>query len=787
MSSDPHSLDELKARLDLASGAATLLAGLCADDGVLERTQTILAEILRAMPLDVADLGICRYEAGPAQWAADTTRIKAGVYLMAIKPFSKLEAGVFARRLNAEREHLRRLGGPVLLIFSQATDEVLRNEAPDFHTWIAQSYVLPSPGELEAIAPKLGVVSLPKKPEAPPEDPIRFLHISDLHLRPGRVKRYDQDRVLKGLLDFLERDRESFPLDLILVTGDLAQSGKAEEYALVSEFLSMLMKNSSVPTEHVFVVPGNHDIDRDIGRWLLRSLGSDKDSIEFFTDKQNRRFHEQKLGAYLASMRGLLGEHRALGVGVGAGAVEMVHLKGHALAIASFHSAWFAQGDDDEGQLWLGEPNIKEALDAIAEKKADFAIALMHHPFEHLSEVERDTVESWCERGFDLVVRGHLHKSKPRSLATQRGGFVELAGPAGYQGSQWGNGCFLGEIRAKAGSIRLRPYKYASGPDPWVLNTEVFPDDEKDNYCRTFEVPVKIRTKSSRIKAGGVGAGESGKTLTEEEKRELLGRAQAQFEKAERLERIGQWDEALRLWKEELLPLYERLGDTRGRAATMHNISLIAIHRGQDDDATRILREDVLIAHERLGDAQGRAAAMNNIAHILYKKGRFEEALRILREDVLPTLERLGDKLTQAVALGTIAEILREQGKLDEALRILQQNVLPVLERFQAHRWTPEFKGDIARILQRQHRLDEACNLLRREVLPILANLMDAYLLTNYRKLLADILIQRGHPEDRPEAAQLLELALKDALIMRIPLAEEIRTLQQKLASTAPS
>ena len=72
------------------------------------------------------------------------------------------------------------------------------------------------------------------------EDPIRFLHISDLHLRPAVVKRYDQDRVLRGLIEFLIRDREGFPLDLIFITGDLAHSGKAAEYALVVELLQKL-------------------------------------------------------------------------------------------------------------------------------------------------------------------------------------------------------------------------------------------------------------------------------------------------------------------------------------------------------------------------------------------------------------------------------------------------------------------------------------------------------------------------------------------------------------------
>ena len=59
------------------------------------------------------------------------------------------------------------------------------------------------------MAPRLGVSQDVVAPKLPPEPPIRFLHISDLHLDASR--RYDQDRVLNGLLTFVERERAEFP------------------------------------------------------------------------------------------------------------------------------------------------------------------------------------------------------------------------------------------------------------------------------------------------------------------------------------------------------------------------------------------------------------------------------------------------------------------------------------------------------------------------------------------------------------------------------------------------
>lgn len=499
---NPQSVvDEIRARLQLGQGTPTLLLAVVESDTTLPAIRDLLLSILRAAPIAVADLGSCESSSGPARWAEQTRSTPGAAFALTFVPKGPLAVAAFSRVLNAERGLLRSLAGPTILFVSRDTEKGLRSRSPDFFTWIASAYELPAAEELKAIAGHAGVPEANIALRAPAEEPIRFLHISDIHLRPQRVKKYDQDRVLGGLIAFLERDRAAFPLDLIFVTGDLAQSGRAEEYSLVADLLRKIMEITGVPAERVFVVPGNHDVDRDVGKWLLRTLARDEEAVAFFTEPASRKFHEQKLAAYKQQMSTLLGEGRAHGLGVGAGAVESLEIKGSRLSIASFNSAWFAQGDDDNGKLWLGEPSVEHALDRVDDLDSHFAIALMHHPFDYLHDVERDTVERWFERGFDLVLRGHLHANKTRSIASQRGGFVEVAGPATYQGSQWPNGCFLGEIRARSRTVRLRPYAYASGPDPWVLDTKVFPDDDKEGYCREFTVPEKRRLGSVASRA----------------------------------------------------------------------------------------------------------------------------------------------------------------------------------------------------------------------------------------------------------------------------------------------
>lgn len=71
--------------------------------------------------------------------------------------------------------------------------------------------------------------------------------------------------------------------------------------------------------------------------------------------------------------------------------------------------------------------------------------------------------------------------------------------------------------------------------------------------------------------------------------------------RADILEARGRLDEALRIRKDDELPVYEKLGDIRERAITMGRIADILQARGQLDEALRIRREDELPVYEKLG------------------------------------------------------------------------------------------------------------------------------------------------------------------------------------------
>jgi tetratricopeptide (TPR) repeat protein len=246
----------------------------------------------------------------------------------------------------------------------------------------------------------------------------------------------------------------------------------------------------------------------------------------------------------------------------------------------------------------------------------------------------------------------------------------------------------------------------------------------------------------------------------------------------------GELDEALRLLREEVLPTFERLGDARSRAVTLGQIADILTNRGELDEALRLLREEELPVYERLGDARSRANTLSNIAVILQLRGEYDEVLRLLREEVLPTFERLGDARSRAVALGRIADILTNRGELDEALRIRREEELPVYERLGDARSRAVTLGQIADILTNRGEYDEALRLLREEVLPTFERLGDVREHAVAAVKLSHLLWRNGA---RAEAASMLFRAHADAVRLGLPEAAQIRRDMDELGLPADS
>jgi hypothetical protein len=95
-----------------------------------------------------------------------------------------------------------------------------------------------------------------------------LLHISDIHFRePNCVNPdMDPDRPYRTRMiqDARERIERIGPLGAILIGGDVAFKGHPLEYEAAKSWIGELAEACGCPLERVFIIPGNHDVDRGV-------------------------------------------------------------------------------------------------------------------------------------------------------------------------------------------------------------------------------------------------------------------------------------------------------------------------------------------------------------------------------------------------------------------------------------------------------------------------------------------------------------------------------------------
>ena len=253
-----------------------------------------------------------------------------------------------------------------------------------------------------------------------PEQQLRWLHLSDFHLKSN--EKWSQDVVLKSLLtDVSTRFSDSKPPDLIFLTGDLAFSGKREEYLIVEDFLDQLLRTTRVSADRLLMVPGNHDINRDIetdafigARSILRN------SVEvdrFFGNEGRRRTLFRRQSAFREFANRLTKQGRY---------TDSSHyhsvqynLQGLNISVLLIDSSWLCEGGEtDSHSILVGERQLIDLSHTLS--KPTFTIALMHHPLDWLAPFEHAAIKNLLADHCHLLFRGHVHEDSIETISNTR-------------------------------------------------------------------------------------------------------------------------------------------------------------------------------------------------------------------------------------------------------------------------------------------------------------------------------------------------------------------------------
>ena len=297
---------------------------------------------------------------------------------------------------------------------------------------------------------------------------LTWLHLSDLHFRTEDLHAWDEDLVLRRLLDDVRQHvAEGLAPDLIFVTGDLAFSGAPAEYALARAFFDDLLAATGLPKERLFPVPGNHDVDRSkitvAARMMAPNLTTREAVSEVQGDATARREFLARFEGYAAFLNTYF-DHLSFDDAGYYYVHRLEGLAGGCLAVLGLNSAWLARGgDEDRGRLALGERQVVAALDAAA--GASLRIALLHHPTDWLGRFDRTGSQALLARDCDFLLHGHLHETELTLQQTPDARAMVIAAGAGFETRRSANAYNLVrlDLEAEQGTVHLRAWSDRGG------------------------------------------------------------------------------------------------------------------------------------------------------------------------------------------------------------------------------------------------------------------------------------------------------------------------------------
>ncbi|MBI4819053.1 MAG: metallophosphoesterase [Deltaproteobacteria bacterium] len=242
---------------------------------------------------------------------------------------------------------------------------------------------------------------------AEPPKSLTILHISDPQFgrrhrfgkaAPGPDAGWDSlsARLRTDLEGLLAPERQS--IDLIVVTGDLTETGRASEFSEFRSFIDDLRNSLRLDRSRVLVVPGNHDVNRA----LCQAYFSKCEGEEVPPEPP----YWPKWGPYAEFFRKFHGERYSFSESRPYTHFELPELS---LVVAGLNTTMAHGTTDHPG--FVGEDQARWFAQRLKEarERRQFRLVLMHHDRDDTDASDFKETRRHLTSEVNLVLHGHTH------------------------------------------------------------------------------------------------------------------------------------------------------------------------------------------------------------------------------------------------------------------------------------------------------------------------------------------------------------------------------------------
>ncbi len=318
---------------------------------------------------------------------------------------------------------------------------------------------------------------------------IRWLHVSDFHFGRDKV---EIDEISRQIVRYVKGKKDSsFAPHMIFITGDIAFSGQDEQYKKFnSVFLEPVI---DMIGDNVFMVPGNHDLNRKNGgtsvrRQLPYDFPQYFDPNEDGFSLRNEMLQTSRFKSFTSNDLTFIEKNHWINSEGGA-FYKVLKCDSVRIGVVGVNTAWLCTGkkdgealDEDERYLTPGYNLLRKALSHIED--TDYRIVLGHHPIDWFFNDRdlregKESIRELLENYQVIYLHGHTHYGRSQYDGIGRPFLTLGAGAcfAARNDRKWVNGFFWSELDTKRNIVAVEPL-FRKG-EIWEIDTRVgFPKME---------------------------------------------------------------------------------------------------------------------------------------------------------------------------------------------------------------------------------------------------------------------------------------------------------------------
>ncbi len=288
-----------------------------------------------------------------------------------------------------------------------------------------------------------GLVTTGRQPDGKkPAQAGTLLHLSDLHFREG----LDDAKLLYQQLASHLRLQRIYPLAGLVISGDVTQAAKPEEFEAAAHFLNLMSQSFNLTPDRIVLVPGNHDVD-----WKASQNAYDvqrkkpDDVLDPITCFGSGDYYERRNEAIYGSRFQNFSDFHAKikGVAYPLAANSQFSLVDFAdldLCFLGLNSSW----QIDHHFRNRASINPHALMDGLSQLPVErrWKIAVFHHPLdsEEPSRLSDTTFrDHLTTNGFRVILHGHIHKTQAHQYQYDHSAKIEIvsSGTFGAPSKDW--------------------------------------------------------------------------------------------------------------------------------------------------------------------------------------------------------------------------------------------------------------------------------------------------------------------------------------------------------------